>query len=890
VQIASGARLGPFEILGQLGAGAMGAVYKARDTRLDRFVAIKVVTVDVSLTPEARARFEREAKTISQLTHPHICTLYDVGHDSDVEFLVMELLDGETLAARLARGPLPMEQTLRCGVEMADALHAAHRQGIVHRDLKPANVMLTRTGVKLLDFGLAKAAAPFVHEHQGDAETAMGVAQVSQEGTIAGTLQYMSPEQLEGRPVDARSDLFAFGAVMHEMVTGKKAFTATSPIALASAILHDQPPALRSIQPTTPSVLDRLVRLCLAKDPDERWQTAHDVKLQLIAALEKDTSAPGGVAPAAPFAARIPWIVAGLAILLAIGAAGMLWMRSPASSREAPNRVVRFPIAPPVGGAFSDTVETRCVAISPDGSQLAYVAEDANGERRVWIRALSSVDPRPVPGTEGARAIMWSPEGRSLAFFVGDKLKRLDPPDGAAVTISTVPDVRVMGTWGRDDILFAAVPGGIYRVPVAGGAPALERAADRTANAVSVLSPWFLPDGRRFLYLARRPDGNGSVMLGEIGKTGSVAVLDETTNAQYVDPGYLVFAREGRLLGQRFDLSRARVVGEPFPIAEPVRYFLSTGAASFATSRSGALAYQSHTEQSRVVWLDRAGKEVGSVGDAAGHSRVRISRDGRRVLFDRSRPNIGTLDVWLLDTERGVEQQVTTDRFSETAGVWVSADAIVFSGGTPPHLMRRNLSTNAEDLILPPPGFQLTEDVSPDGKTFVFTQRTPRGDFDIWTMPIDPPGKPSPFVETPYDEWSVRFSPDGRYLAFASNESGRYEIYVAPFPFTGGKTRVSPAGGWLPRWSRNGRELFYIAADLRLVAVPVRLAPSLVLGSSQPLFPVKRATEWIDAKPNVGWPDYDISLDGTRFLAIVPGPANQQPLTAVLNWTGTLDR
>jgi Tol biopolymer transport system component len=881
VNLDRGTRLGSFEIVEPVGAGAMGAVYKARDTRLDRFVAIKVLSGDLASSPEARERFEREARTISQLSHPHICALYDVGRSGDVEYLVMELLEGETLAARLSRGAVPLAQTLRYGIEIADALQAAHRSGIVHRDLKPANVMITKSGVKLLDFGLAKAAAPLM-SGSGDAETAMGAAQISQTGTIAGTLQYMSPEQLEGQPVDARSDIFAFGAVLHEMVTGQKAFTAKSPIALASAILHAQPPPLTSLQPETPSILDRLVRGCLAKDPDERWQTAHDVKLQLVAVQEEGMASPARLAAASRSASWLPWSVAGVSILAALAAIAFLWMR-PDASRAAPARVIRFPIAPPAGGAFSDTVENVSMALSPDGSQLAYIAEDANGERRVWIRRMSSVEARPVAGTEGARTVIWSPDGRSIALFAGDKLKRLDPPDGTPVTVTDVPEVRVVATWGRDDILYTVRAGGIYRVAVAGGPSILERAADRSRGETGVGLPSFLPDGRHYFYLARQRGGNDSVMVAEIGQPRR-KVMDATSNVQYVDPGYLVFARDGTLLGQRFDLSATRLVGEAFTIAEPVRYFLSTGTATFTTSRSGVLVYQSHGERGRIVWLDRAGREVGTIGEESGHSRVRIARDGRRVLFDSTRPNIGTTDVWLFDAERGVAQQLTTDRLSEGGAVWLTSDTLIFAGGTPPHLMQKDLRTNAEEELFPPPAFQLTEDISPDGKTFLFTQGTPRGAFDIWTMPVNPRGAAAPLVETPFDEYSPRFSPDGRYVAFASDESGRYEIYVTAFPFTGAKTRVSAAGGWLPRWSRDGRELFYLSGDLHLMALPVRLAPSLTLGSAQPLFSVKRATEWVDAKPNIGWPDFDVSPDGTKFLAIVPGPANQQPLTAVINF------
>jgi eukaryotic-like serine/threonine-protein kinase len=684
---------------------------------------------------------------------------------------------------------------------------------------------------------------------------------VTEHGAITGTVHYMSPEQLEGRPADARSDIYALGAVIHEMVTGTRAFRAPT-------------------QTLSPPALDRLVRTCLAVDPDERWQSAHDVALQLTAMATAPQEGPP--APASGRRRWVPWAAAAFSTFAALTMAAMLLGRSPRNpSPAAP--AIRFAIPPPPGGAFFDTVETLGIALSPDGSQLAYVAADAGGARRVWIRPLSAVDARPVPGTESARAVIWSPDGRSIAFFAGDKLKRIELPDGSPVTVSDVPDVRVAATWGDGHILFAAVPGGIFRVPAGGGPPAVERAVDRAHGDIAAQWPWFLPDGKRYLYLTRQADGLGTVRLAEVGKPASIEVMHAVSNVQYVDPGFLVFSRDSTLLAQRFDASAARTIGEPFPVVEPVRYFLSTGACTFATSRTGVLVYQPHPERARLVWLDRAGKELGVISDAAGHGRVRLSADGRRVLFDRATPNLGTYDLYLYDISRGVEQRLTTDRLSESGAVWLSdGQSAMFSGGTPPHLLRRNLTTGAQEEVVHPPSFSLTEDVSPDGKTFLFTQRTPRGNVEIWMLPLAA-GAPSPLIETPFDEMSVRFSPDGKHIAFASDESGRYEIYVASFPVTGSTIRVSAGGGNLPRWSRDGGELFYISGDLHLVAVPVRTAPSLSFGGPQRLFPVARAMKWDDAKTTDAWPDFDVSSDG-RFLAIVPQPANHEPLTAVLNW------
>ena len=533
----------------------MGEVYKARDTRLDRTVAIKILSTSMSSSSEARRRFEREARIISQLSHPHICALFDVGEAPDpesrlataepVQFLVMELVEGETLAERLARGALPLAQALRYGIEIADALDKAHRHGTTHRDLKPANVMVTRSGIKLLDFGLASGTAPLLRGATISAvDTAAVPAHLTQEGTIAGTLQYMSPEQLQGQPADARSDIFALGAVLYEMLTGRKAFDAGTPVAIAASILHDEPPPVTSIDAALPPALDPLVRISLAKDPERRWQTAHDIALQLAAIGEQSASRPAQLVtlPDRPRTMRRSWILAGAALLAGVVALlAAVWLRPRPSSSMA-SLPIRFSIPPPAGGAFSDSVETVGIALSPDGSQLAYLAADASGAQRVWLRPLSAVDARAVAGTEGARTVFWSPDSRSIAFFAGDKLKRLDVPDGAPVTITDVPDIRAVGTWGDGQILFSAVPAGIYRVSTDGGPPALEVAPDPSRNEAGVTFPSFLPDGRRYLYLVRHFDSTGSVMLAGSGQPAR-EILAVTSNAQYVEPGFLVFSR-----------------------------------------------------------------------------------------------------------------------------------------------------------------------------------------------------------------------------------------------------------------------------------------------------------------------------------------------------------
>jgi Tol biopolymer transport system component len=879
----------------------MGEVYEAQDPRLRRPVAIKVLGASLSVSPESRQRFEREARTISQLSHPHICAVYDVGRErpmldaasSDsrglsggeaLDFLVMELLQGETLAARLTKGPLPLEQTLRYGVEITEALAQAHRQGVVHRDLKPGNVMLTSSGVKLLDFGLAKAVAPvFPSGAATMSPTAAAVVPLTEEGVIAGTPQYMAPEQLEGKLLDARTDIFALGAVLYEMATGKKSFAGTSPVGIASAILHDDPPPISTTRQGSPVALDRLVRTCLAKDPEQRWQTAHDVGLQLAAMRESGSSVSAAVV-AMPVGrslsrwALIPWATAGVAVLVALVA----WLR-PIAEPRALATPIRFEIPPPTGGTFSDTfpVETTTLAVSPDGSQIAFVASQPGGATRIWLRFLSSLEPRPVPGTESATSLFWSPDGRSIAFFTADKLMRIDLSGGAAVTVCDIPQsIGLFGTWGADgNILFAPVSGqAIFRTSTKGGTPVAEIKPNAALGESRTSWPWFLPDGRRFLYLDMHQDRTGWLMLGEQGKPGR-QILQMSSNAQYVEPGFLVFAREGTLVSQRFDAASATVSGEPFPIGDPVRYFATTGRTTFSTSRNGVVVYQSHSDQSRLVWIDRSGAETSAASVRGRFQRLRLSPDGGMVVFDRVEPRSGTFDLWSLNLTDGAERRLTSNPGSENTGPWVG-NSVIFSqqtGAAPPHLFRKDLATDREDELLSTTQFQEPHDVSPDGKTLVFTERNARGDDDIFTLSLAGGQAAAPFAGSRFEEWGARFSHDGRWIAFSSDESGRNEIYLAPFPPTGGKRLVSAGGGNAIRWSRDGRELYYLSADRHLMAVPVHTGPTLELGQAVSLFTLK---------DDVRWGDYDVAVDGKRFLVIVQeSTGNSQPLTAVSNWT-----
>ncbi len=875
MSLAAGFRLGPYEVLSPLGAGGMGEVYKARDTRLEREVAIKVLPAHLALSPEVRQRFEREARTISQLSHPHICALHDVGREGEVEYLVMELLEGKTLAERLARGPLSVGETLRFGSEIASALEAAHRKGIVHRDLKPSNIMATKSGVKLLDFGLAKALAqaPTVESLTSAPTSAQDV---TRPGTVLGTVPYMAPEQLQGEEASARGDIFSLGAVLYEMATGRKAFQGSSPVSIMSAILTSEPPSISTLVPANPPSLDRLIRTCLAKDPDDRWQTARDVELQLQAIQEASSASVPGLPK--PRRARLAWLPWTLAAVLA-GAAVVLLLRAGAVRSPAP-RAIRFSIPPPPDGAFVSTVEAPDFALSPDGSRLAFIASDPQG-RRIWLRPLSALEARVLPGTEGANSVYWSPDGRSIAFFAGGKLKRLDLSGGAAVAICDVSSgIGLTGSWGGDEILFASVQGGaIFRVPASGGRPAEVIRADAARGEWRVVWPTFLPDGRRFLYTSLLRNGGGRLMLAEPGKVPR-AVMPLTSIARYVEPGYLLFVRDSVLLAQRFDPARGLPMGEPFSVAGHVRYFLSTGWGSFAASSSGGtLAYQSNEDVHRMVWFDRTGRELGNAGQAGVFLSVSIAPDGRRVLFDSARPGIGTWDVWSFDVERGVESRITSDPDTEVSPVWLrDGSKIVYSAvrGSSPRLFRRDLASGREEALLPEGPFQMASDVSPDGRTLLYQKRNEGGPFGVWKMSLSGPANPEPVQQNQFVNAWARFSPDGRYIAFLSNESGRPEVYVAPFPGPGERLRVSAGGAQQVRWSRTG-EILYLSPDRRVMSVPVRTAPSLEVGSPTPLFTIPGKQPWIN---------FDVTPDGSKLLAIVPDVvADELPMTVVVNWT-----
>ena len=677
----AGDRLGPYQIQAPIGAGGMGEVYRAQDTRLERTVAVKVLNAQLSASPELRQRFEREAKTISKLSHSHICALYDVGREGDTEFLVMEFLEGETLTQRLARGPLPADQVLRYGMEMAEALDQAHRQGIVHRDLKPGNVMVGKAGVKLLDFGLAKAVAPVRPVSGATAlPTVGGAADLTQDGTILGTFQYMAPEQLEGREADARTDIFALGAVLYEMATGRKAFSGRSQASLIGSILKDEPAAISTISPMVPPALDRVVRICLAKDPEDRWQSAHDIAAELKwigEGSQAGVAAPATVSTRRRSRERLAWAGFAVASLAAIGLAALLLRRAPA-----PSRPIRFEIVPSESAPYQGIgiAVASLPALSPDGRLLAFAAENDHRTMQLWLRPLDSLEARPIPGTENADYPFWSPDSRSIGFFADKKLKRVDAAGSPVQVVCDAVEGRG-GTWSRDGvILFApSAASAIARVPAAGGAPSPALALDAAHGEDSQRWPFFLPDGRHFLYfsyLGANPeshDQNGGVRAGSLDSKDTRPVAPNASNPAFVEPDQLLFFRGGNLLAQPFDVKTLQTTGEAVPVAERVASDDAKKLGFFTASSGGVLAYSRATKfPSRLLWLDRQGRQLGVVGEPGEFWDPRLSPDGRRLALTVSDgPGAETGKLWVFDLVRGSKTRFAADSsFDDGPPVW----------------------------------------------------------------------------------------------------------------------------------------------------------------------------------------------------------------------------
>jgi Tol biopolymer transport system component len=876
--LASGTRLGPYEIQALAGAGGMGEVYKARDTRLERTVAVKILPENLALDGQFRERFEREARTISQLDHPNICALYDVGEHEGRWYLVMQYLEGETLAARLAKGALPPAEALPLAIQIAAALDKAHRAGVVHRDLKPGNVMLTKSGARLLDFGLAKTtlAAPL-----GVSMLPTTPANITAQGTILGTFQYMAPEQVEGQETDARTDIFAFGAVLYEMVTGRPAFQGRTQASLIGAILRDDPTTAAEIAPMVPPALNRVIRTCLAKSPDDRFQTMHDVSLQLQWIVEGGSQAgvPAPVAVQRRARQRLAWSVAAVATLAAAALAVVV------VTRETPTpRLVRFEVATPAGVLAIDAPK-----LSPDGATLAFNATDPTGQTRIWLRPLQSLQAYPLAGTEGTTRPFWSPDSAFLGFFADGKLKKIAVSGGPAQAIADAP-TGADGSWSSEGVILfdgrATDP--IYRVPAAGGVPAVAAAADPARKESAVGWPEFLPDGRHFLYLAMGDTADTSTYrIGVLDSLESQAMTSAQTQVAYAPPGFLLFVRDRTLVAQPFDATSLKTTGEPVPLAERIGTD-NVGLARFSVSRDGTLAYRTGEAGNRLLWVDRTGREIEALGDPGEYATPALSPDGRRLAYRLADPRSAKADIWIRDLVRGVNSRFTFAAGNNEAPIWSPDGAtIVFNsdrGGVPAMYEKPASGQGEEKVLFQTPEIKVPTDWSRDGRYIAFMHRSAKTDFDVWVLPMFGDRKPFAVIESPFVDTQPRFSPDGRFIAYASNESGRVEVYVQTFPAASGKWQISNAGGGDPVWRGDGREIFYRATDQKLMAVDIQTAGGFQAGVPRNLF-------LSSVVPGNARNKHIVSPDGQRFLLVAPlGGQALVPTTVVLNWYAELQR
>ncbi|HEX7706890.1 MAG TPA: protein kinase [Thermoanaerobaculia bacterium] len=872
MEIRSGTRLGPYEVVAPAGAGGMGEVWRAKDTRLEREIAIKVLPAEFAANALLQARFDREAKTISSLNHPHICTLHDVGQESGLQFLVMELIEGETLADRLTKGRLPMDQVLRIGGQVAAALDAAHRKGIVHRDLKPGNVMLTRSGAKLLDFGLARSGAAFSGVAAGDL-SATAARPLTQEGTILGTFQYMAPEQLEGQEADARTDIFAFGALLYEMATGQRAFDGKTRTSLIASIVSGTPRPVSELVPMTPPAFEHVVRRCLEKDPDDRWQSAHDIAEQLRWIAEAGSQA--GV-PAPVIRRRLTrdrLLMAGLAAALAVIA--VLAMRDLRRTAE-PASAYRLTIP-----AMTSEYRRAGVAIvSPDGSAVAFTAMDSEFRTRIWVRRLDSFEAKPLEGT-GAATFCWSPDGQSIAFLMLGKLLRVPASGGPVQTIADLQELPASAgmTWGKEGvILIGSAESGIHQVPASGGSLQRVTTLDASKHERGHLMPQFLDDGTRFFFIAgvrdpKNADQPKTLYLGSldgtppraIGTVPSKVFPDEAS-------GSILFVRDGALMVSRFDFDAMQFEGEAVPLLEDVFFFDPLGTTGVSISRTGILTAQAPPGGGRMTWLDIAGRTLGVVHGAPAHNQVRFSPDGTRIFAAVRDSKIGTFDLFAFDATRAGSSRLTYSRGWEShptpspdgTSIYYATDRVAA-----PDIAVKVLDSAEEDrLLLTEPALQYPSDVSPDGKLLLYsTDANPAKRSDVWVLPLDGKSKPFAFISTPANEYQARFSLDGRRVAYVSNESGSNEVYVRPFPGPGPARQISQGGGVEPAWSRDGRTIWFRSGNRMM-----------------------RVSSTFDADPEVVFENadivgYEVAPDGQRFLAVITSDVDASPPTRVItNW------
>lgn len=892
--LATGTKLGPYEILEPIGAGGMGEVYKAHDSRLDRTVAIKVLPAHLSQTPESRARFDREAKAVSSLNHPNICVLYDVGHDQNIDYLVMEYIEGETLADRIDKGSLDTQEVIRIAIEIANALDTAHHAGIIHRDLKPGNVMLTKSGAKLLDFGLARSTASD-HSHTDLSQSPTLSRPLTAEGAIVGTFQYMSPEQLEGAEADARTDIFAFGAVLYEMVTGHKAFAGQTQASLIASILKEEPRPITQVQPLTPPALERVVQRCLAKDPDQRWQTARDLMLELQWVRDggSQASIPAPVRARRKHRETLAWALATvLAVVVAVTGIPRLFEKS------APVEVSRFALLAPEGAQLR-TGQVMS-AVSPDGRHVCFMATDSLGVSQIYVRVFESRVARPVPGTQRGYMPFWSPDSRSIGFFTADgNLARIKLGEGTVQVICQAADGRG-ATWGsKDVIVFNPASGGpLFAVSAHGGEVRQVTELDKESGEEAHRWPNFLPDGEHFTY-ASLPvrDGLFSTWIGAVGAPTREFVVKADGGAIYAEPGYMLFERDQAIAAQPFDARGRKLSGSARPIGElPGDASGWSGSPCVSASTNGVLLRsESSPPSTDLIWLDRTGRRTGQLALESGgfYSDPSISPDGRRVAVSETVRGSSGFDanIWTVDLSRNLSTRFTFNPSENFLPEWSPDSRFIVwvsdrSGNENIYIKASDGTGEDRPLVQGAALFTKPTAFSPDGEYLVYNTLTQETGFDIWLLPMTGDERePRKFLATRFNEYDAVVSPDGNWIAYRSDESGRFEVYVQRFPEGGDKYRVSArgAGTYGTEGSLLGfadDEVIFRAPDeVTVMSARVSAEPEFHAEAPRTLFRLPQGTVSATMAPG-----------GERFLAVVPTGGQTPAMYVVTNWSAALEQ
>jgi eukaryotic-like serine/threonine-protein kinase len=872
-----GTKLAHYEITSHLGTGGMGEVYQASDAKLGRNVAIKLLPEAFMHDADRAIRFEREARVLASLNHPRIAAIYGIEESGTRKFLVMELVAGQTLADRIARGPLPMDEALKVAGQIAEALEAAHEKGVIHRDLKPSNIKLTQDGqVKVLDFGLAKAITSDAADTGLSSSPTMISAGITNAGIILGTAAYMSPEQARGLSVDARSDIFAFGCVLYEMLAGRQLFVGETVSDILAGVLKSEPDWGLLPADTSQSVR-RLLDRCLRKDPRRRLQAAADVRNEIEdAALESGEKPPIGVPAASARRTWIPWIVA-LGFLVVAAVLAVPYFRSPALFHPLRLDITTLP-----------TDDPTSFAISPDGRFVVFVAA-SSGPERLWLRAMDTTTFQALPGTEGASFPFWSPNGKSIAYYANSKLMRVDIGGALPQTLATSAGLRG-GTWSSEGVILYAPTNTspLFKIPeIPGGTPVPVTKLDKGQN--SHRYPSFIPNSRQFLFFAVGSGDVQGIYLGSLDSTDSKFLTAADTAGAYLEPGWLLFLRQGALVARRLDVSAGVLVGDPVVVADSVSAELTLGTGAFSASRTGVVAYRSGINARRqLTWFDRTGKMLGTLGepDGSGPSSPVLAPDDKRAVIFRNVQ--GNTDVYIVDALRST--RFTFDSSLDRYPVW-SHDGrrIAFDSNRKGH---RNLylglsdRSGNEELLLESDQDKAPNDVSADGRFLLFIVLSQESGADIWVLPLDEngkPGKPAPFLKTMFEERQSQFSPDGHWVAYQSTESGSgYEIYVRPFPGPGGQYQISSGGGVQPRWRRDGKELYYVAPDGNLMAVSIEEAGKAISpGKPTSLFHTRL---WGGGSNAVTNQQYAVSHDGRFLMNINADTTLTPPITILLNW------